>query len=110
MHVGNKCALITDVRFSGGTSGLSAGHVSPEAANGGAIGLVKDGDPILFDIPNRTVSLEISDEELAQRRKDEEAKGKNAFKPVREREVSTSLKIYAQNVSSADLGAVRLID
>lgn len=110
MQLGKKCALITDGRFSGGTSGLSIGHVSPEAASGGAIGLVKDGDSILFDIPNRKVSLEVSDSELAQRRKAEEAKGKDAFKPIREREVPKSLKVYAQNVSSADLGAVRLID
>lgn len=110
VHLGSKCALITDGRFSGGTSGLSVGHVSPEAASGGAIGLVKDGDKILFDIPNRVVSLQVSDSELAKRRTEEEAKGNKAFKPNREREVSKSLKVYAQNVSSADLGAVRLID
>jgi len=110
VHLGSKCALITDGRFSGGTSGLSVGHVSPEAASGGAIALVKDGDPILFDIPNRVVSIGVSDEELAKRRKEEEAKGAGAFKPNRNRVVSKALKIYAQNVSSADQGAVRLID
>jgi len=109
-HLGTKCALITDGRFSGGTSGLSIGHVSPEAASGGAIALVKDGDKILFDIPNRVVSLQVSNEELAKRKADEEAKGKDAYKPNRNRQVSKALKIYAQNVSSADLGAVRLID
>jgi dihydroxy-acid dehydratase len=110
MHLGTDCALITDGRFSGGTSGLSIGHVSPEAASGGAIGLIKDGDKIKFDIPNRKVDVLISDEELAERRKAEEAKGNMAFKPVRDRVVSKALKVYAQNVSSADLGAVRLID
>ncbi|MFW5851467.1 MAG: dihydroxy-acid dehydratase [Bacteroidota bacterium] len=110
MHLGTDCALITDGRFSGGTSGLSVGHVSPEAASGGAIGLIKDGDKIKFDIPNRKVDVLISDEELAERRKTEEAKGNMAFKPVRDRVVSKALKVYAQNVSSADLGAVRLID
>jgi dihydroxy-acid dehydratase len=110
MHLGTECALITDGRFSGGTSGLSVGHVSPEAASGGAIGLVKDGDKIKFDIPNRAVNVLISDEELAERRKEEEAKGNKAFSPIRDRVVSKALKVYAQNVSSADLGAVRLID
>ncbi|MBK8805484.1 MAG: dihydroxy-acid dehydratase [Bacteroidales bacterium] len=110
MQLGKACALITDGRFSGGTSGLSVGHVSPEAASGGNIGLVKDGDSITFDIPNRLVQLEVSDSELDSRRKAEVAKGKDAFKPNRIREVSKALKVYAQNVSSADLGAVRLID
>ncbi len=110
MHLGKACALITDGRFSGGTSGLSVGHVSPEAASGGAIALVKDGDIIEFDIPNRTVHVRVSDEELQERRKQEEAKGNMAFKPDRNRTVSKALKVYAQNVSSADLGAVRLID
>ena len=106
MHLGKACALITDGRFSGGTSGLSIGHASPEAAAGGAIGLVHDGDSILFDIPNRIVNLEISDEELAQRRAKEEAKGKDAWKPNRERVVSRALQKYALTVTSADLGAV----
>lgn len=110
MHLGKECALITDGRFSGGTSGLSVGHVSPEAASGGAIGLVKDGDKILFDIPNRKVQLLISDKELEERRKNEEAKGNNAFKPNRDRTVSKSLQVYAAHVSSADLGGVRIIE
>lgn len=110
MHLGKECALITDGRFSGGTSGLSVGHVSPEAASGGAIALVRDGDPILFDIPNRVVSLGVDDAELVKRRTEEDAKGKSAFMPNRNRQVSKALKIYAQNVSSADQGAVRLID
>jgi dihydroxy-acid dehydratase len=86
------------------------GHVSPEAAAGGTIGLVRNGDSILFDIPNRGITLEVSDAELDKRRKEEVAKGKLAFKPKRERYVSTALKIYAQNVSSADLGAVRIVE
>ncbi|HQI42701.1 MAG TPA: dihydroxy-acid dehydratase, partial [Dysgonamonadaceae bacterium] len=96
--------------FSGGTSGLSIGHISPEAAAGGNIGLVKTGDVIEIDIPNRSIRLKISDKELNERRKAEEAKGNNAFKPQRDRKVSKALKAYAQLVSSADLGAVRLID
>ena len=110
VHLGTKCALITDGRFSGGTSGLSVGHVSPEAASGGEIGLVRDGDKIEFDIPNRSVKLLISDAEMEKRRAEEVVKGNNAFKPNRDRKISKALKLYAQNVSSADLGAVRLID
>lgn len=109
-HLGKACALITDGRFSGGTSGLSIGHVSPEAASGGEIGLVRDGDSILFDIPNRKVELLISEQEMEQRRKEELAKGKLAFKPNRDRFVPDSLKVYAQNVASADLGGVRVIE
>jgi len=109
-HLGKECALITDGRFSGGTSGLSIGHISPEAAAGGNIGLVKTGDVIEIDIPNRSIRLKISDQELNERRKAEEAKGNKAFKPQRDRKVSKALKAYAQLVSSADLGAVRLID
>jgi len=109
-HLGKACALITDGRFSGGTSGLSIGHVSPEAASGGEIGLVRNGDTILFDIPNRKVELLISDQEMEKRRAEEMAKGKNAFKPNRERFVPDSLKVYAQNVASADLGGVRVIE
>lgn len=109
-HLGKECALITDGRFSGGTSGLSIGHVSPEAASGGAIGLIKDGDIIDIDIPNRSIQLRISDEELEKRRHEEIAKGNLAFKPNRERKVSKALKAYASMVSSADLGGVRLID
>ena len=109
-QLGKACALITDGRFSGGTSGLSIGHISPEAASGGAIGLVRDGDIIEIDIRKRSINLQISDAELAQRRADELSKGKNAFKPERDRPVSKALKAYAQMVSSADLGAVRRID
>lgn len=102
------CALITDGRFSGGTSGLSIGHASPEAASGGAIALVKDGDLIEIDIASRKINLLVSDEELNQRRKEEEARGAQAFTPkYRNREVSTALKLYAHFVSSADQGAVR---
>ncbi len=108
--LGKACALITDGRFSGGTSGLSIGHVSPEAAAGGAIALVQNGDPIEIDIPNRSIDVKLSEEELAQRKTEEQAAEK-AFKPkTRERQVSKALKLYAQNVSSADLGAIRVID
>lgn len=109
-HLGKECALITDGRFSGGTSGLSIGHVSPEAAAGGAIGLIKDGDTIEIDIPNRSINVKVSDVELEKRRQEELAKGNEAFKPNRVRNVSKALKAYASMVSSADLGAVRLID
>ncbi|WP_029904666.1 dihydroxy-acid dehydratase [Prevotella sp. 10(H)] len=109
-HLGKECALITDGRFSGGTSGLSIGHVSPEAASGGAIGLVRDGDIIEIDIPNRSINVKLSDAELDARRQEELAKGKDAFKPNRERVISKALKAYASMVSSADLGAVRIIE
>lgn len=108
-HLGEKCALITDGRFSGGTSGLSIGHISPEAAAGGNIALVKDGDIIEIDIPNRTINLKISDEELSNRRTEEEAKGENAFKPLRDRKITQALQVYSHFVSSADMGAVRII-
>ena len=110
-HLGKECALITDGRFSGGTSGLSIGHVSPEAAAGGAIGLVKDGDIIEIDIPERTINVKVSDTELAERRKAEEARGTKAFTPpYRQRVVSKALKAYGKMVSSADKGGVRIID
>ena len=110
-HLGKECALITDGRFSGGTSGLSIGHISPEAAAGGNIGLVKDGDIIEIDIPERSIRVRLSDEELAERRRAEEARGKKAFTPpYRQREVSKALKAYASMVSSADKGGVRIID
>lgn len=109
-HLGKECALITDGRFSGGTSGLSIGHISPEAAAGGNIGLVKDGDIIEIDIPNRIINLKVSDAELSERRNQEEAKGKDAFQPIRNRKISKALKAYASLVSSADKGAIRLID
>ncbi|MCE2572398.1 dihydroxy-acid dehydratase [Motilimonas eburnea] len=108
MGLGAKCALITDGRFSGGTSGLSIGHVSPEAASGGEIGLVQDGDIIDIDIPTRSIKLDVPAGELAARRVAMEAKGKQAWKPEsRDRNVPLSLKIYASNALSADKGAVR---
>jgi dihydroxy-acid dehydratase len=109
IKLGAECALVTDGRFSGGTSGLSIGHVSPEAAGGGAIALVKDGDPVDINIPERSINLMISDEELEQRRREEEEKGETAFTPNRERFVSPALKVYAHFVSSADKGAVRVV-
>jgi len=108
MGLGKACALITDGRFSGGTSGLSIGHVSPEAASGGAIALVQDGDGIDIDIPNRSIQICISDAELQTRREAMEARGKLAWKPLdRVRVVSPALKAYAMLASSADKGAVR---
>ena len=104
--LGKACALLTDGRFSGGTSGLSIGHVSPEAASGGAIGLVRNGDSICIDIPNRSINVLISDEEMAKRRAEQDASG---WKPAMERprKVSAALKAYAKLVTSADKGAVR---
>ncbi len=111
MKLDKACALLTDGRFSGGTSGLSIGHASPEAAAGGAIALIKDGDEIEIDIPARKINVLISKEELDQRRAEEETKGKEAFKPAgRKRTVSKALKAYASLVSSADKGAVRIIE
>ena len=110
-HLGKESALITDGRFSGGTSGLSIGHISPEAASGGNIGLVRDGDIIEIDIPARSINVRLSDEELAVRRKEEEAYGKDAFKPRgRNRKVSQALRAYAAMVTSADKGGVRELD
>ncbi len=110
-HLGKDCALITDGRFSGGTSGLSIGHISPEAAAGGNIALVRENDIIDFDIPARTMNVRLSDEELAKRRKEELARGKAAFTPpLRKRVVSKALKAYQQSVSSADKGGVRIIE
>ena len=101
MHLGKECALITDGRFSGGTSGLSIGHISPEAASGGNIGKIKDGDIIVIDIPSRTINVKLSDEELSQRPQ----------QPLhRKRTVSKALRAYAQSVSSADKGGVRIIE
>ena len=111
MQLDKECALITDGRFSGGTSGLSIGHVSPEAAAGGNIGLIMDNDKIEIDIPNRSVNLLVPDKELKNRRQKEEARGVDAFTPgKRKRMVSKALKAYASMVSSADKGAVRLIN
>ena len=101
MHMGKECALITDGRFSGGTSGLSIGHISPEAASGGAIGKIKDGDIIVIDIPSRSINVKLSDEELA-------ARPQQPLK--RNRVVSKALRAYAQSVASADKGGVRIID
>ncbi len=105
--LGAACALITDGRFSGGTSGLSIGHVSPEAAEGGAIGLVEEGDTIEIDIPARSLRLAIDDKELARRRQAMEAKGEGAWQPNRDRQVSAALKAYAALTTSAAKGAVR---
>jgi dihydroxy-acid dehydratase len=100
-HLGKECALITDGRFSGGTSGLSIGHISPEAAAGGNIGKIVDGDVIEIDIPNRSINVLLSDEELAAR----------PYRPVmRQREVSKALRAYASMVSSADKGGVRIVE
>ncbi|WP_145108591.1 dihydroxy-acid dehydratase [Cereibacter sediminicola] len=106
--LGKACALITDGRFSGGTSGLSIGHASPEAASGGTIGLVREGDRIEIDIPNRTITLAVPEAELAARRTEQDAKG---WKPAgpRKRKVSQALKVYAQFAASADKGAVRVL-
>jgi len=105
MGLGKECALLTDGRFSGGTSGLSIGHASPEAADGGTIGLVRPGDTIAIDIPNRSISLQVSEQELSQRRQEQDDKG---WKPAnRQREVSFALKAYASMATSADKGAVR---
>ena len=101
MHLGKECALITDGRFSGGTSGLSIGHISPEAANGGNIGKIKDGDIIVIDIPSRSINVKLSDEEL-------DARPQQPLK--RNRMVSKALRAYAQSVSSADKGGIRIID
>jgi dihydroxy-acid dehydratase len=109
LGLGKECALLTDGRFSGGTSGLSIGHVSPEAAAGGAIALVETGDEIAIDIPERTISLEVDDETLAARREAIEASG--GYRPVdRDRVVSPALRAYAMMATSADTGAVRDID
>ncbi|HOI67347.1 MAG TPA: dihydroxy-acid dehydratase, partial [Thiomonas arsenitoxydans] len=104
--LGKVCALITDGRFSGGTAGLSIGHVSPEAAEGGAIGLVRTGDRIVIDIPNRLVRVDVSDDELARRRAEQDVRGWKPAAP-RARKVSQALKAYAKLVTSADKGAVR---
>ncbi len=107
--LGAQCALLTDGRFSGGTSGLSIGHVSPEAAAGGAIGLIKQGDLIKIDIPRRSINVDLSEEALASRRATMHAKGEQAWQPAesRPRQVSTALKVYAKMAASADKGAVR---
>jgi dihydroxy-acid dehydratase len=109
-HLGDKCALITDGRFSGGTSGLSIGHVSPEAAAGGGIALIKDGDRIIIDIPSRSIDVDLPDEMLELRHQEELLRNEQAFTPgPRERMVSLALKFYASMVTSADTGAVRVL-
>jgi dihydroxy-acid dehydratase len=108
MGLGKECALLTDGRFSGGTSGLSIGHASPEAAAGGAIGLVEEGDSIEIDIPNRRIHLAAPESVMAARRAAMEARGEAAWKPAgRERSVSAALRVYAGMATSADMGAVR---
>jgi dihydroxy-acid dehydratase len=103
-----SCALITDGRFSGGSAGLSICHISPEAADGGAIGLIQDGDLIRIDIPARVLRVALSDDELDERRKRMEARGADAWQPAeRERYVSAALQAYAALTTSADRGAVR---
>ena len=106
--LGTVCALITDGRFSGGTSGLSIGHASPEAANGGTIGLVREGDTIEIDIPNRTINLAVAEDVLAKRRAEQDAFGWKPAQP-RKRTVTTALKAYAAFAASADKGAVRIL-
>lgn len=108
-RLGEKCALITDGRFSGGTSGLSIGHISPEAADGGAIGLIRDGDRIRIDIPSRTMDVLLDQEELESRRKEADS-SPEGWKPNRDRKVTQALKAYASMVSSADRGAIRLVN
>ena len=106
--LGKACALITDGRFSGGTSGISIGHISPEAASGGAVGLIRTGDEIEIDVTQRLLQVNVSDEELARRR---EERGPLPWKPTkpRERQVSKALRAYASMVTSADKGAVRVV-
>ena len=106
--LGKVCALITDGRFSGGTSGLSIGHVSPEAASGGNLALIKDGDMIEINIPDRKLNVLISVDELKSRQKAEKNRGEKAFTPkTRQRDISKALRVYAKMVTSADTGAVR---
>jgi dihydroxy-acid dehydratase len=106
--LGKACALVTDGRFSGGSTGLSIGHVSPEAAAGGALGLVQEGDAIEIDVPRRVLRLDVSESELARRRQAMEARGDAAWTPAgRQRQVSLALQIYAAMATSASRGAVR---
>jgi len=109
-HLGAKCALVTDGRFSGGTSGLSIGHVSPEAAAGGNIAIIENGDTVEINIPERSINIMVSDDVIQKRQEKEAAKGKNAYKPKkRDRYISKALKSYASMASSADKGAVRIL-
>lgn len=109
IHLGKECALITDGRFSGGTSGLSIGHVSPEAASGGTIALIKNNDIIEIDIPARAINLAVDANEIDKRKQDEKKRGKSAYTPIRNRIISDSLKAYSYFVTSADKGAVRIV-
>jgi dihydroxy-acid dehydratase len=111
VKLGDKCALVTDGRFSGGTSGLSIGHVSPEAAAGGALALVRDGDRIIIDIPSRSINADVPEDILKLRRVEEEMRNENAYSPsaTRKRRVSQALRFYASMVTSADTGAVRVL-
>jgi dihydroxy-acid dehydratase len=109
MHLGKQCALVTDGRFSGGSSGLSIGHISPEAAAGGAIALIRNGDIVAIDIPNRTIDVRVSEPELEARRAEERSRGAAAFKPQRQRQISQALRAYALFAASADKGAVRIL-
>lgn len=108
VRLDKACALITDGRFSGGTSGLSIGHISPEAASGGEIALLRDGDKIIIDIPSRRIDAVLSEQELSSRKAQLLSEG--GFKPDRLRIVSKALKAYASMVSSADVGGVRIIN
>ena len=107
VHLDKQCALLTDGRFSGGTSGLSIGHVSPEAAAGGEIGLLENGDRIVIDIPSRQIEVQLDENTLAERRAAKLAAG--GFRPDRDRNVSRALRAYASMVASADLGGVRVV-
>jgi dihydroxy-acid dehydratase len=110
MRLDKECALITDGRFSGASSGLSVGHISPEAASGGEIALVQEGDPIEIDIPNRRINVRLSEEELEKRRASELSRGDSAFTPAkRDRVVSNALRAYALLAASADKGGIRII-
>ncbi|WP_313550629.1 dihydroxy-acid dehydratase, partial [Corynebacterium sp.] len=108
--LGKKCALITDGRFSGGTSGLSIGHISPEAAHGGVIGLVQNGDPITIDVRKRALTLDIDEDELERRRAEQERREKPWTPVSRDRPVTKALRAYANMATSADMGAVRIVD
>ena len=111
MGLGDKCALVTDGRFSGGTSGLSIGHVSPEASAGGNIAIIREGDIITIDITGRSIQIEIDEEEINARHREQEQRGDKAYTPLaRERLISDALKLYSLHVSSADKGAIRIIN
>lgn len=108
--LGKKCALITDGRFSGGTSGLSIGHISPEAAAGGLIGLIENGDTIRISVKDRSLTLEVADEEIARRRQEMENRAQPWQPTERKRTVTKALRAYAKMATSADKGAVRQVD